>query len=241
MTNTADTAGAITALSSVLDSLEKRQSELATQLSAAKEQRRLRLDEHVTTLLPDISGTTMERLKQEVPLFAADYKVMTAFEQNRKIYWLFKPPGYDNALALLQAQLKRYSERRGIVSSENQTIQQLESEKKTLAAQQSEALKMLRLIERAHHSDIQLPPEAVTSINNLAQRGRTLNSRTQRISSSMHEHNFNVDDPVESLLDACNGIFGKAGFSSKDMPQDSPEAKRDLSSIATDDRLGVFS
>lgn len=177
--NTADLAGAIEALSSALESMERRQGDLATQVSAAKQRRRERLDQLVATLLPDISVLTMERLMQEATSFAVDRKVMDTFEQNLKILWLFKPHGYDAALTLLQAQLKLYLERQGVVREEDQDITQLESEKATLATQQSEALEMLWLMEKVHRTNTTLPPETVSSINSLAQRGRNLNGARQ--------------------------------------------------------------
>jgi len=156
--------------------MEQRQTSLAAQVSATKQQRRERLDQRVVTLLPDISGATMERLKHEVPTFAADRKVVIAFEQNKKVLWLFKPSRYNEALSFLQAQLKLYLERQGVVNDEDQTLQRLESEKAALATQQTEALEMLRLMEKAHRTDTPLPPEAVSGINSLARRGRNLGS-----------------------------------------------------------------
>jgi hypothetical protein len=174
--NTVDLSGAITALSIALKSMERRQVDLATQISAAKQLRREKLDQLIASLLPDISSTTMDRLKREVPSFAEDHKVMTTFEQTRKILWLFKPSGYDESLALLQAQLKLHLDRKAFVSDENQVIQHLESEKSVLGTQQLEALEMLRLLEKSHRTNTQLPPEAVSSINSLALRGRNLGS-----------------------------------------------------------------
>lgn len=187
--NTADLAGAVAALSSALESMELRQTHLATQVSTAKQRRRERLDQRVTTLLPDISGATMLRLKQEAPAFAAEHKVIAAFERNRKILWLFKPTGYAEALALLQAQLKLNLERQGLVSDDDQAIQRMESEKATLATQQSEALEMLRMMEKAHRTDAPLPAAAVSCINNLAQRGRNLGN-ARRPSASISGSRF---------------------------------------------------
>lgn len=172
--NTADISGAIAALTSTLESMENRQREISSQISAAKLARRERLDQEVIVLLPEISSSTMSWLRLKYPGFAADRKIEAAFEQNKKVFWFFKPSGYDEALALLQAQLKLYLERQGFVREDDQTIQQLVSEKTTLAYQQAEALEMLRMMEHARRSAVPLPAEAVSSINILARRGRNL-------------------------------------------------------------------
>lgn len=174
--NTADFAGAIEAISTALESMERRQKDISEKLNEANQHRRELLDKRVATLLPDISNATIDRLKEEVPQFASDLRIMTTLEKNRKILRLFKPSGYDEALTLLQARLKRYSENQGIVRNEDQIIEQLEYEKATLAKQQSEALEMLRLMEKGHRTENPLPPEAVSSINSLAQRRREFGS-----------------------------------------------------------------
>lgn len=172
--NTADFAGAIEAISTALESMERRQKDILEKLNDANQRRRELLDKRVATLLPDISNATIERLRQEVPQFASDLRIMTTLEKKRKILWLFKPSGYDEALTLLQARLKRYFENQGLARNEDQIIEQLESEKATLAKQQSEALEMLRLMEKGHRTESPLPPEAVSSINKMAQRQREL-------------------------------------------------------------------
>lgn len=199
--NTADITGAITTLSNTLASMERRLADFTTQISAAKQRRREQLNRLVTTLLPDISNQTMARLKQEVPLFAVDHKILVTFEQNRKILWAFKPSGYDAALALLQAQLKLYLEQQGVVSTEDQSIQQLESDKAATASQQSEALEILQLMEKALHSAAFLPPEAIHGINTLAQRGRNLTGTDLNRASSKGGQFANGTVPSSSESD----------------------------------------
>lgn len=181
--NTADFAGALAALSRAIVSMEHRQGDLANQMGAVKQRRRECLDARVETLLPDISDATLARLRHEVPAFAADHKVMGAFEDKKKILWFFKPSGYNEVLAMLQAQLKLYSERRGFVSDEDQAIQRLQSEIHALASQHAEAQEMRKLIEVAHRTGSPLPPEAVRSINSFAQRGASLGGAVARQSA----------------------------------------------------------
>ena len=95
--------------------------------------------------------------------------------------------GYNEVLAMLQAQLKLYSERRGFVSDEDQAIQRLQSEIHALASQHAEAQEMRKLIEVAHRTGSPLPPEAVRSINSFAQRGASLGGAVARQSGMDHE------------------------------------------------------
>ena len=170
--NAADITGAIAALSGTLKSMKQQQIAMGDQLSREKQGRRERLDQRVATLLPAISGSTMARLTQAVPSFAADRQVMDAFERHRKFMWLFKSDGYDDTFALLQTRLKLCLESQGYVSESDNLIQRLESEKAALASRQSEVREMRLLMEKAQLTDTPLPPNVISSINNLAQLGR---------------------------------------------------------------------
>lgn len=172
MNNTTDLFGAIAALSSMLDSMEKRQKSIEAELQAAKRNRNQQLDQRVAALLPNLSMTTVSRLQLEVPAFATDRKVVSAFKQNRKILGLFKPSGYNEGLALLQINLKFFLEQQGFTRETDQSISKLEIEKTALSAKQSEALDMLRLMEKANRINAPLPTEAASTINQIAQRGR---------------------------------------------------------------------
>lgn len=176
----ADIPGAIAALYGALEAMEHTQSNLDAQLGDAKQHRREKLDRRVAALLPAISSGAMSRLKRSVPTFAADPKVANAFDQHRKVLWLFKPSGYNVALSLLQAQLKAFLEREGEAGNEDRRIQQLESQSALLATQQAEALDLLHLLEqtqRAQRADVLLSPEVVRVINSLAQRRQREKSR----------------------------------------------------------------
>ena len=180
--------GAITAISTALESMEKRQAEISTHLMTTKQRRREKLDERIAAHLPDITDETMKTLKQVAPSFASDIKVTDAFKQYRKQFWIFKPSGYDAALTLLQTQLRRYCEQSGVVNDEDQEIMKMESQKLTLAKQQTEALEMLRLLEKTKGTNAPLPPDAVTSINSLAQKGRGMGSASQTKQAAVHNN-----------------------------------------------------
>jgi len=170
----ANFAGAIAALSTAIESMESRQRALATQLSATKKNRRDQLDQRVLKLLPEIASTTMDLLKREVPDFLRDQNIRAAIEKNKKVLWLFKPSAYDQTLLLLRTQMKFFLERQGLASADDATIQRLEADIALLAKQQSDALEVLRLMEKAHRSNTRLPPDAVVTINKVAERGRGL-------------------------------------------------------------------
>jgi hypothetical protein len=170
--NQTDTGGAIDAISNALVSMEARQTAITGLLAEAKRQRREVFDAQVKHLLPDLSGATQVRLNKELPGFGMDPKVRQAFDKNKKTLGLFKPTGYDQSLAVLQMQLIKFLEGAGVVAEIDQESQKFESEKNTLSAQQSQALEMLGLLEKAHRLDVPLPATAVASINVIAQKGR---------------------------------------------------------------------
>lgn len=174
MTDTkADTAGGIAGLTKVVESMEGRIAQIDNRIAGARQQRTARLDQLIASLLPSITRRTLDRLKREEPRFV-DRKIETAFAENGKILGIFRTATYDAALALMQTQLKRHLESKGLVESEDQQIMQLEAERTKLAVQQAEAMDMLKLIERAHRLAAPLPQAAIAGINTMAQRGRSL-------------------------------------------------------------------
>jgi hypothetical protein len=170
----ADISGAVAALSAVVNSMEQRRAKLDVAIETARLERGRKLDSRVADLLPNISSSTLATLKKEAFAFAADRKVKDAFANNGKIAWLIKKPGYDKAIILLRTQLKTFLERSGYVAADDATLVKQEADRAALAAQQSEAMEMLGLMQRAHLSSRPVPPEAAKGINAMAQRGRIL-------------------------------------------------------------------
>lgn len=164
--------GAIAALSSALESMEERQRLLTKQLISAKLRRIEFFNHMVNSLLPNISNGTLKRLIYSAPEFVEEHKLKGIFEKHKNIFWLIKPPGYRDVLRSLQAQLKVYLERQRYMDSEDKLIMDLEYEQNVMSRQQSEALEMLGLMEKAQRLKMQLPPEVQNSIKLLAQRGR---------------------------------------------------------------------
>lgn len=172
MNSNADLAGAIEALSKALAAMEQRQSELAAQVSAARQQRRGRLDERVTDLLPELSDDALERLKKEVPAFVKDRKLDEYFDQHGNFLWVFKSDSHDSALAVLQTQLKQFLEGQGLAGEDDSAIAKLEAEKSAVTTRQAEAMETLGLLRKALGAAGPLPDSAASAINKLAQLGR---------------------------------------------------------------------
>lgn len=173
MTETrADTAGAIAGLTSVLGSMEHRIARIDDRIADTRRERTNRLDHQVASLLPGISRKAFDHLRREVPHFI-DRKITDAFTQNGKLLGIFRTAKYDATLALMRTQLKKYLENKNFVAADDNLIMQLEAERAKLAAQQTEAIGVLKLVERAHRGAAPLPQEAVAGINTIAKRGRS--------------------------------------------------------------------
>ncbi|MDW5418137.1 hypothetical protein R6242_16345 [Iodobacter sp. CM08] len=171
--------GAIGALSSALESMEERQRLLSKQLISAKQQRIEFFNHMVNSLVPNISNGTLKRLIYAAPEFVEEHKLKDIFKKYKKIFWLIKPPGYREVLRSLQAQLKVYLERQRYMDCHDKLIMDLEYEQNVISRQQSEALEILGLMEKALRSKMRLPPEVQNSIKLLAQRGRNTSRAEQ--------------------------------------------------------------
>jgi hypothetical protein len=201
--DTADTSGAVAALSAVVNSMEQRSAKIASAIETARLERRRKLDQRVADLLPNISRATLESLKKEAFTFVTG-KVKDVFASNRKILGVIKKPGYDQALTLLQTQLKTYLERSRFVATEDAALTKLEADHTALASQQREAMEMLGLLQRAHISSRPMPREAVRSVNEMAQRGRILaqaNARPPSVQPKRSQQGTTTpDDPSDDDL-----------------------------------------
>lgn len=263
----AELEGAMAAVAAVLASIEESAHGVEAELALARRKRRELLDGETRRLLPAIAPRVLDALRLEAPAFAADDKVLAAFAGHGKWLWIFKRPGYDASLALLQAQLKAFLEKAGYTRAHDERMQSLEQQLGQLDAQQAEALEMLGVLERARRSGGRLPDDVTHDIRRLAGRGRTARQLPGGAQPSLADANDSpaglpsdanadgwlwlmADIPGSfrtTVLAACTqhspvaGQHGTPPLPAAGLGQELAASGAARCDIATDDRLGAFS
>lgn len=189
---------AINSLSSILESLEQKDTLLSERLDDAKRMRNDKLNRRVGELLPDISQKTVTRLQNEVRSFAEQAKIARALETHKKTLWIFKPDGYDSALLLLQAQLKLHLERHHFVDADNDGIIRIEEERKKLEKRRTDVLNALHALDKTRIANIENKNPQAQYFNKITEQAKkaakNFSGGRRPANSPGQAHDYDYDD-----------------------------------------------
>lgn len=171
-----DMDGAIAALTTALESMEKRVTALDDEILAATRNRRQQLDQRVELLLPDFAPRTYDKLLEEVPSFASSLSIKTAFTTYKRNLWIFKTAGYDGALAFVKTQLKSFLEINPDSTTTLSPLQALQDAKALFGEQQMKALELLKSLESTKKNGSPISAAMQVNINRIADKGRAISA-----------------------------------------------------------------
>ena len=204
MVNENYSAEAIAAMATVVASLESRIAQLNEQINEEKIKRAQFLHTEVSRLLPDFSSKTFNLLRSRLKAFVDDV-VIRAFGDNRKILFLFKPSGYDNALSAIQTRLAHYLDTLRVkpLPQIDEAITRLAAQMAELDARYLSTVDIIRMLKRADEKKIAMPNDVTDYLDTIAQRSRkpafaTTHTHWTHTGSSSSSQHYQQHDTVAS-------------------------------------------
>lgn len=174
-TNNKDLDGAVSALSRAAEAIERRIDATDEAIKDVSRQRKAYLTDTAERLLPAISVSVLNLLREEVPTFVTS-SVKQSFADNKKFLGIFAGKGYYQTLVLLQTRLASHLDQAkyGQLRAMDVDLSQLTVQKNSLNKQGSETRELLRLMQQARKSTAPLPVqlrEQITQINKTVRAG----------------------------------------------------------------------
>ncbi|MGN7495829.1 hypothetical protein [Pseudomonas lactis] len=162
MTNqlSSDLGSAINALSSIMETIERRIDALDESAGQLTRARRTYLTSAAATMLPAISKGTLRCLHEVVPDFVTA-EVEARIRRNFKVLGLFARSGYNQTLTQLQTRLASFldGKKHGEVANFDARLKSICDEKQQMHDKSNELLKLLAVMQEGHQRDVSLPGE----------------------------------------------------------------------------------
>lgn len=161
------------ALSLSVESMERRITGIDAELGKLRALRKFVIQQNISQFLPDFSSKTLRLLLTSKPAFVTA-AVTAEFAKYKNLFWFFKPPGADQALAELQTRFTKFlvEQLSGELADIEHQVLELSKEKNDISRRQNEALELLRLISSAIKTRKALPVVLQDEIRSIADQGQ---------------------------------------------------------------------
>jgi hypothetical protein len=157
----------VQALAALQANLESVVSDVGDQLAHREHDYKAALAEAAGLALPELTGKVMAQLERAHPRFIQDVGTREAFIQYKKILGLFKPAGYTDALAALQAQMARYLESTDTFRERAEQIRKLQGVRNKTAKRLSDIRALHAKAKAAANAQVELTPENRAQVTRL--------------------------------------------------------------------------
>lgn len=199
-----DISEAIAALGKSLGAMQERLAGQDERIAELKTQRRSYLDGEVQRLMPDISGSSLQRLQDEMPDFV-DPAVQSAFAGNRKFLGLFAGPAYRQALLGLQTRLAHRLEggRDPMLKETGRELTHLLVDRDDIARLQDYTQGIFDQLQQVQNTGTALSPAVMEEIARIAQKAREMEEenaqqrkkKPKRVEDDDTDNRWYNDDP----------------------------------------------
>lgn len=201
------TQNEVRALSKLVEQLGETVWALGQQLSGMDSKYKKELAQAAATALPEVSNKVRAQLEREHPQFMSDPAVRESFQQHKKVLGWFKPSGYAEALAMLQARMAQHLESSEAFKRQAAEYRRI-SELRNRTALQLRSLKELEATVRALYQK-NVPVDSLTHrrlgtlLNGPAKKERvpvTYSGSTYRGFTSTKDVGVDTDDVSDLLI-----------------------------------------
>jgi hypothetical protein len=203
---------AISALSSAVEAMGRRVIGIDDALSIINANRQDYITKTAEGLLTGINPSVLRALRDEFPQFVTGV-VEDSFAKNKKFLGLFATQAYTHTLTLLRTRLASHLDQIKYGDLQNkemlETIDELITEKRQISAATKDTLDLIKVMQQARSSGVELPPVARDQIHAIAKAARTggplkafpRKARASSTVSSFHSHSSSYASNNDSDFD----------------------------------------